>query len=360
MSKLLVGQSIPMHLENGTTPFGIACTYFSGRAVRDRFGYLNQFSNLNWSDKIDPIPTPKSYSLGYLMDQRASEFLGKSVSAQWSGGVDSSALILALIKAGISKEDLVILYDQDSVNEYPKLYNWLVKEKYQLKKVTNWRIDLAKADTDLITNGWCADQLFGSVFFYQFPDKYHLPIKKLLKSTPTLSGHLTDKQIAFAVDVYQKYGKSLFDIDIKTASELGWFINFIMKWTWVSTYNELYLVRTKNVQKTKVFYDYFPFQEWSLNNFNSLNLTNIYGKDATLYKKELKEYIYSIFKDEEYLLTKKKHPSWNNRLSTQTKIFPDSIVLKTETDYKILDVPIPPNPKMPMISLDTLFTKFKK
>ena len=138
MSKLIVGQSIPMHTEIGTTPFGIACTYFSGKVVRDRFGFLNQFSSYNWTDKTDPIPQAKDHSLTDLMDARACQFLGKSVAVQWSGGVDSTAILLALIKNGISKEDLVILYDTNSIDEYPKLYKWLEEQKYNLKLVTNW------------------------------------------------------------------------------------------------------------------------------------------------------------------------------------------------------------------------------
>ena len=360
MSKLIVGQSIPMHTEIGTTPFGIACTYFSGKVVRDRFGFLNQFSSYNWTDKTDPIPQAKDHSLTDLMDARACQFLGKSVAAQWSGGVDSTALLLALIKNGISKEDLVILYDTNSIDEYPKLYKWLEEQKYNLKLVTNWKKDLSTVDTDLITNGWCADQLFGSVFFHQFPNKYSFSIQELMRTTNPLSGTLTTEQMHTAEDIYVEYARKLFNIDLTTAAELGWFINFIMKWTWVSTYNELYLVGTKNMLKTKVFYDTIPFQEWSVNNFRNIKNTNIYGKDASKYKKELKEYIYDVFKDEEFLIKKAKTPSWNNQVSRLTKIFQDSIVMKTETEYKILDLPVVLNPRFPSINIDTLFTKFKK
>ena len=173
MSKLINGLTIPLWVEDLTTPFGIANALFCGRVVRDRFNVLNQYSSVNWDDSVDPIPSTTTESLSNLMDMRANELIGKSITVQWSGGVDSTSLLLALIKNGISKEDLIIKYDVNSCDEYPALYSWLKKNKYQMKSVTDdWFGALAKADTDLIVNGWCADQLFGSVFFYKCADLY--------------------------------------------------------------------------------------------------------------------------------------------------------------------------------------------
>lgn len=360
MSKLIVGQSIPMMYETGNTPFGIACTYFAGKVVRDRFGYLNHFSDFNWTDKTDSIPSAVNHSFSDLMDQRANELIGKSITAQWSGGVDSTALLLALIKNGIPKEDLVIFYDTNSMEEYPKLYNWLADQKYNMKQVKNWKKALSKTDTDIITNGWCADQLFGSIFFHQFPNKYHLTLPELMRTTNILSGPLTEDEISFATETFKEYGKKLFNIDINIAAELGWFINFAMKWTWVSTYNELYLVGTKNQFKTKVFYNTPYFQEWSVNNFNNIKECNIYGKDPFRYKRQLKNYIYDTFKDEEYLVNKTKRPSWNSALSRTQQAFTGTTVLKTEANYTILSLPVIDIPNAPAITWNTLFTKFKK
>ena len=360
MPKLVVGQSIPMAYETSNTPFGIACTYFAGKVVRDRFGYLNQFSDFNWTDHIDNIPNAVQHSLFDLMDQRANEFRNKSITVQWSGGVDSTALLLSLIKNGINKEDFVVFYDTNSMEEYPKLYNWLVDQKYNMKQVKNWKKALIKTDTDVITNGWCADQLFGSIFFHQCPGKYFLSLPELMRSTEVLSGALTEEEISFATETFQKYGKKLFNIDINIAGELGWFINFIMKWTWVSTYNELYLVGTKNQFKTEVFYNTPYFQEWSVNNFNNIKEYNIYGKDPFRYKRPLKEYIVDVFKDEEYLVNKTKRPSWNSALSRTKQSFTGTTVLKTESDYRILALPTISIPNAPGITWNTLFTKFKK
>ena len=96
-------QSLPCFLDDETSPFGIANILFCGRLVRDRFNVLNQYSKVNWLDTTDSIPEPVETPIADLMDQRANELIAQgSVGVQWSGGVDSTSLLLALIRNGSS------------------------------------------------------------------------------------------------------------------------------------------------------------------------------------------------------------------------------------------------------------------
>lgn len=339
MSKLIVAQSFPCTLDSTTTPFGIACGLFSGRLVRDRFNVLNQYSKLNWIDTVDPIPEIETRPLSKLMDQRAQELIAKgSITVQWSGGVDSTSLLLALIKNGIKKDNLVIYGDSYTVEEYPKLFCWLRDQGYNLHTVWQWRKELSNAQTDIITNGWCADQLFGSVFFHNFPEKYFTPVEELIKDFDFLGSNATEGEAVFASEVFKKYAKDVFNLELSTAAQLGWFINFTLKWTWVSTFNELYLANTPNKFKTYVFYNTPYFQGWSLGNYSKISNFNIYGKDASQYKRELKEYCNSVFPDPDYLANKTKKPSWN---ATQSSVMYEKmrIVVKTDNKIEILNVP---------------------
>lgn len=152
MPKLIVAQSFPCTMDSQTTPFGIACGLFSGRLVRDRFNILNQYSTLNWIDTVDPIPEIETRAMSELMDQRAQELIAKgSITAQWSGGVDSTSLLLALIKNGIKKDDLVILCDNNTVEEYPKLFCWLRDQGYNLHTVWQWRKELSSTQALLVS-----------------------------------------------------------------------------------------------------------------------------------------------------------------------------------------------------------------
>lgn len=360
MPKVDVIQSLPCYLDNEKSPYGIACLLFTGRIVRDRFNKLNAYSQFNWIDTVDPIIEPSSTPIAELMDKRAVELIKKgSITVQWSGGVDSSALLLALIKNGIAKEDLLIFYDQHSISEYPKLFNWLVENKYSLKEITKWKKELTNTDTSIITNGWCADQLFGSMFFKEGYRQYFLNIPDFLSSIQFSFGKLDYATCQEYTNIYKDAAKSLFNLDLSIAAELGWFINFTMKWTWVSAFNELYLINTKNMRKTHVFYNTDYFQAWALNNFNEIKQHNVYGKKAQYYKQPLKEYCNSIFKDDDFLLNKSKVPSWNASQTTNKERIP-YIVIKKDKGYDLLSVPFTLNPGKFEALPYTFFTSYKK
>ena len=359
MSKLVVAQSFPISLESKLTPYTLVCSLFTARLVRDRFNNFNKYSDFSWDTKKDPEINPCNLSISDLMDKRAQEFIKKSVTVQWSGGVDSTALLLALIKNGIAKDDLVIFYDVNSVEEFPKLYYWLRDNKYNLVHVTAWRKALGSTQTDLITNGWCADQLFGSMFFHKNPQAYSFSLDRLFTNMELPLGKVTKGLKEETIDAITQAGRNTFNLNITTAAQLGWFINFTMKWTWVSTFNELYLLSTPNLHKSKVFYNTPEFQAWSLNNYEQITNHNIYGSDASNYKKPLKEYIYSIFPDKDYLINKTKKPSWNAASSVAKRDTP-RITVKTTDSYEIFEVPNILPEGAPQFYSDPFFTKFKK
>lgn len=352
-------QSMPT-LFATSNPFDFVSQVFCGRYVRDRFNVLNQYSKINWVDTVDPIPTPSDTSLEDLMDERAVELIKQgSIAVQWSGGVDSTALLLALIKNGISKEDLVICHDNNSVVEYPKLFVWLQDNNWNLKQCKDWYAELSTIDTNLITNGWCADQLFGSVFFHTASQYYSYSITDFIDKANLRFGNPEKSQIPEFTEIYQKYGKDLFNLDLSTAAELGWFINFVMKWTWVSKYNDLWLLQTKNKNKTKVFYDTQGFQNWSLGNFEHIKEHNIYGEDARFYKKPLKDYCNSVFPDERFLLEKGKQPSWNasNNKSMYTK---QRVIIETTSGYHIHNINKVPSYEKWENAFNQIFTSIQK
>lgn len=334
LSSIITIQSLPTLLA-ASNPFDFVSQVFCGRYVRDRFNVLNEYSLINWSDTVDPIPKPSDKALSEIMDERALELIKQgSIAAQWSGGVDSSALVLALIRNGISKEDLVICYDHNSIQEYPKLFSWFQEQGWNLKECEDWETTLSNIDTKIITNGWCADQMFGSVFFHGAPQYYSYPIAEFIGKANLRFGNPKPEQAQPFTEIYQKYAKDWFDLNLQTAAELGWFINFTMKWSWVSRFNDLWLLFSKNRKKTKVFYDTLAFQEWSLGNFDQIKEHNIYGEDTRYYKRVLKEYCNSVFNDADFLENKGKQPSWNSG-NNETMYAGQRIVIETTTGYHV-------------------------
>jgi hypothetical protein len=355
--QLIAIQSLPGYLDNQHSPFGILNSLFCSRCCRDRFNGLNHYSKLNWVDSVDSIPEASETPIADLMDRRAEELIKQgSIAAQWSGGVDSTSLVLALIKNGISKEDLVILYDKNSVTEYPKLHAWFKEQGWNLKEVTkSWREDLGTIDTNVITNGWCADQLFGSIYFHENPKDYSKSFTELVSGSDVFARPLSRDTIKNAEEVITKYAEELFGVKLSIAAEFGWFTNFIMKWTWVSTYNNLYLASFSNRNKTQPFYNTDYFQAFAVGNFEQIAPYNIYGSDARYYKRPLKEYCNSIFPDEDYLTNKSKNPSWQGS-SDRTLGDQPIITAKTTEGFKLFN----PGSFSYTTVAEQIFTKFLK
>lgn len=332
MQQVISMQSLAFGWPLPQTPYHTSLALFSGRYCRDRFNRLNKWSEVPWVETVDPVPERTDKPISDFMDERACELIKKgSIAVQWSGGVDSTGLTVALMKNGINPQDLVILHDKNSIEEYPEFYEKYSKD-WNFQEASDWYKTLGSVDTDVVVNGWCADQLFGSVFFHRVPSAYMEPMETFPKHLTPITN--VDKDRANSIcEIIKDYGRNLFDIDIRTMADYGWFINFALKWTYVSTFNELYLSKTKNRHKTLVFYDTPGFQSWSLSNFENVSKVNIYDPETPWeYKKPLKEYSYEFTKDEKYLKIKGKHPSWNGgNNSTMYKM--GICVVKTTKGY---------------------------
>lgn len=331
MQQIIAIETLPMLPPLRKNPYAVGIALFSGRYCRDRFNVLNKYCDINWIDTVDPIPERTDRPISDFMNERAVELIKKgSVAVQWSGGVDSTALTTALMQNGIDPQDLEILYDDTSVKEYPWFYETYSKN-WNFKKVDDWYKELGNNSADFIVNGWCADQLFGSVFFHEHSGLYMKPIEHFSKILTGIS--FTKDEQTKIIEEFKSYGKNILDVELNTLADLGWFINFTCKWTYVSAFNNLYLSDTKNRSKTLVFYDTPGFQSWSLSNFENVSKINIYDPEhPEEYKKALKKYVYSFTKDEDFLKNKGKNPSWNS-MNNSTMYRSDRVIVKSTKGY---------------------------
>lgn len=113
--------------------------------VNDRFGY--------WNDKqLHPLPVYTEKTLEAHTLERVRELGRKTIL--WSGGVDSTFIVCAYIKAGVP---FSIVCDRQSVHDGAMFYSWLQKNNIELLPLESicevWRFP------DLV-HGDVADQLF--------------------------------------------------------------------------------------------------------------------------------------------------------------------------------------------------------
>ncbi len=286
-----------------------ALSVFAGKSgfvvLRDRFGFLNQFSPYRLYQPYEAFPaTNCAKSLAEIMDARAVELLGISRSENlplylmFSGGVDSTAMTCALLKASAGDyANLRVIYSQDSFEENSEFVYFLrnsgVDMQFYAHGSSLMDAQESALDSGYVVTGWCADQLFGSQINQQYPDWYFRDWRPWLGYADAIG------QLEAAFDHYA--------LPVKTFGEFVWFMNFTSKYDIVKY---RYVASSGKLSKRCIaFYDAPLFQSWSVSNFDKLHRYS--QADTQHYKEELKDYIFAYNGDAEYRHNKGKVVSWS-------------------------------------------------
>lgn len=334
----------PLFSTSNSTPDRDVLSVYAAKTgfpiVRDRFGYLNKYcTTWNLSPHTEPFPfTGSTKFFSDIMDERAAEIVkfirekgeDASLSIMLSGGVDSTAMTIAIFKqldSWCDSDNFVVVYDKDSREEYPEFIDWLEnkqefltpveikpeeKESYQKNKHDKGQYTLL---------GWAADQLFGSIVNQSLPEElYYAHYNKWLQ--------IDNQDIEFPLPV-------------KTLGEFLWYMNFACKYNVVCNDHLLYSGDASHKSNMIVFYDTPDFQSWSVSNFDILHKHAQQG-DPRYYKTPLKEYIYDFNHDASYRDNKGKKGSWGAYKANLPKYYKSKNMVSyciitgdgTTTDFK--------------------------
>lgn len=302
--------------EEDNDPLSAINKFFCPWMVRDRFGLLNKYSPYRLSNTSDPIPVPfEQYRpIATILDEVALRLLGshERITVAWSGGVDSTSVVVALLR-NMDTSDysrLTIICSQSSCEENPKFYNMMLSMGITVVVSEDLRQALIDVDTDVITSGWCADQLFGSDIHLRYPTVYNMDWLDAIQYIwhTKYDTVLGDKSVEAIARIYKAYAANL-GLVLTDFCEFAWMFNFGCKFSYIRNIMRCNLAGTKNQEKTKGFFDDMLFQRWSMSNFENIKHVNIYER-VRHYKHALKLYIYEFTDDEMYYRDKAKRNSW--------------------------------------------------
>lgn len=282
---------------NDTDALAVYCRKTDFSMLRDRFGYLNQFSMFDIVDGNDVFPeTSNTDTFSALMHKRALELLDliknsdRNLYIMWSGGVDSTAVVLSVLlnfpKSMYSR--VKIVHTKFSIVEYTKFYEYMKTVK-GLELIEIGAYALGKycaniAETDYLITGFPADQLFGSI----------INQKDELHHTDDWRSFIPENKEAIKQfeAAFQHY-----NLPITQLGQFLWFCNFAFKWDFVVNFIPQYAGRNNNL--CLPFFQPKYFQDWSVSNFDILHRYD--QKDDEHYKIQIKEFIHANFPDDEYL-----------------------------------------------------------
>lgn len=232
---------------------------------------------------------------------KISQQTDRPIAVLWSGGIDSTAALVALMQT-IDRKRLTVVCTQDSINEFPSFYENKIKNRV----ATMSPPDLHQRYQEFYSvGGDGGDTVWGVIddsFWAKDQHKLHAPWHDCLD--PSI---MSDHDF---VEEFCSWSK----VKITTWLELR--IWFYLCCKWQSKCMRVYWLRQDLIDDdTVAFYDIdSSFQCWTMN-----NLDQIIGLRWEDYKVPAKKFIYSYHADQDYLKNKSKENSKGLEQSLKSK-----------------------------------------
>jgi hypothetical protein len=276
--------------------------------------------------KYDPIPIIPE-RLHYLplddvfyYSAREIYNKGKPINLLWSGGIDSTAALVALIKhKNISDPPLTVVFNEYSVEEYPELAQYIRKNLnyFYCNDFLDYRLARYWNPEYFLSSGDCGDQLLGSrrslglqISFdspWQCILDNHIDLFSNYNNLPPaiLESYSLDAVKAIFLDCIQEIVDSC-PIPLISAFDFFWYLNFRFKYhhvRWkILTYIDGTAFRPDMVTNYNPFYNNEVFQLWSLLNHPAAKHTGT----VESYKHAFRTYAVNFTKDSWYLQKRKE------------------------------------------------------
>jgi hypothetical protein len=228
--------------------------------VYDRTSTIPHYINIK--PNLAPIPTTKSFSKSFeqVIEERCVELLSldKVINVVWSGGIDSTLALFALLKFANDKSQIRVYGTYSSILESGDMF-----DRYILPLGIEYKISVTKTkefeETDQIyVTGFMGNQLFGptddfsknssvTLFHHQF--NYEDPLAHYSKC-------ITDEKLEFLKPMIEASPKK-----IETVRDLRWWFIFNLDW-YTAKFDAL--VTTNNRDNVYHFFDTEDFQRYAI------------------------------------------------------------------------------------------------
>ena len=281
---------------------------------------------------IPDIPNNFSKSLEYILDERAVELWnrGKPIDLFWSGGIDSTAALVALLRTmpldGI--ERFKVILSIKSYDEYPLFFEKFIYQKFPFYFNQGSRASILEdynadnyfdehfinfntwvgeyiniaSDDILFVSGFCADMVFRGDH-YRGPNIWINQDYYELEFSMKPEDYLSHGKFKPFIDEIETFNKKC-PTEIKNLNDMLWWWQFAT--TWHTSQYEMSVMcdNPVKVKNTFGFFDFDDFQIWGLTNPNERDYN----------KRNMKDYIYTYTKDALYRDNKIKSGSLQTTL----------------------------------------------
>jgi len=312
-----------------------------------RFVSRNGDWSMAWPQKIPPgFEMPEydphfSKTFNEVSDLRAKEISelirskNQKFAVMYSGGIDSTVIMAALIKNLTSEElkNVTVCANAHSMIENPTFWKKFIWNKFHIFDSSTHKYD------DLIEKGYrpiTADEgdcIFGTMSFLDLHQNYDYYLQKLSPFSKYKLGdmkyHMTDGDIHYSefkdliiqhwnipgndqlgVDFYEKFDKNIktSTVPIRSVHDFYWWVLFNIKWVSCAIRIPVYLndrldCRTVINEWAVNWFNSVDYQQWSMVNNNNGEKIEYTG---TTYKMAARRYIHDLDKNDWYFYFKLK------------------------------------------------------
>ena len=255
-------------------------------------------SKLLEENKLPGIDKKFNLDLVQVCVDRALELVShnKHIYVMWSGGVDSTLIVVSLLMANINFDQVTIVCNQESVKENPKFYKKFVLDNFKIMS-SELLMQQMKINTidGIIVSGEQGDlifgQDFGSTMFYRYGKDYlKSPVSRNAIVKFFIDSDMTESAADCWYDIFMG-STHLSPRPIDTVYDFSWWAGFNWRWQWAL---EKVKMRSVYDQKITTFFCSDKFQQWSIT--HQQNISKI-----TDFKLSYKQIICNYTKDLEYL-----------------------------------------------------------
>ena len=224
----------------------------------------------------------------------------------WSGGIDSTAAIVALARTKQDWKSQLVVYTSPYAveQEYPWFYHNILRDvevvlkPYEQLTRSDYLNEIFQSDM-MFTDGSCGDQCWNSMRLETIPESmWDQPWDKFFDTETFLTTVVSEQHDMVAAYIAQQ--RSRFPVDLKTVQDLYYMLTFSHRWDQVRYRTPLksqnYSLILNIESFFQCFFDSFHFQRWSLTSVQSRNI-----KTWNQYKQSAKNFIYKFTKDPTYL-----------------------------------------------------------
>lgn len=268
-------------------------------------------SNLNYFNfHVDPIPKVEdgwNRSLEDIFLERAEEIwaMDRPVRLWWSGGIDSTAALVAFLRTKTSEQQLTVYLGKPCIEENPDFWElicWDDDIEVQFNTMeTIFDFSPNFTDGSINVTGEPGDPVWGSFAIKEHlheTDKHWTDIFNY--DDTRLKFKMHDKFMEFCVNFNSKS-----PIEIRNPFDFIWWIAFATKWQWNNLTPHRELKNASNYQNIIGFYNFPEIQKWSIHNHDLKH-----KGDWKSYKGPAKDFIFDYDGNYDYRDNKTKYASF--------------------------------------------------